>query len=149
MNKLLISITMVALSGIVTLGSLGCGSKDKAINQKERTAKVDRVVNYNNDSSSYKLLAYDLATNFVKEHLQEPTTAEFPSTKEKLEHIEYLGNKRYRINSWVDSQDTYGAMARRSFSCIIKMDGSSVVKEKFMIEEHGYIPHKKQSSRIK
>ncbi|PRY02923.1 hypothetical protein CLV24_1454 [Pontibacter ummariensis] len=133
---------LIALSGLFVWGSRQHGSRGEANGQKESAAKVDtdyKVV-HASDSTSGKLQAYNSATDFVIASLQEPRTAEFPTTKEKLKHIKYLGDKRYQVDSWVDSQDTYGAMTRRSFSCIIKIDGASVIKERFMIEENGYIP---------
>ena len=84
-----------------------------------------------------------MATDVIIKSLKEPTTAVFPNTREKLRHIAYLGKKRYRINSWVDSRDTYGAMRRKKFSFIFKIDDSRVIEEEFMIEQYGYIlsPH--------
>lgn len=97
-------------------------------------------VDCDNLSNSRQLLVYNLATNFVKKSLNESSTAEFPNTKEKLRHIKYLGKNKYQINSWVDSRDTYGAMTRRNFSFVFKLNGSHVIAEKFVIKEYGYIP---------
>ena len=127
------------------MGFITAYSRDEGNEPKERTANSgsELEINNENDSISDKLLAYKLATDFVIESLTEPTTAEFPTTKEKLKHIKYLRKNRNRINSWVDSQDTYGAITRRSFSCIFKMDGSTLIKENFKIEEHGNTPKNK------
>ncbi|RDV13499.1 hypothetical protein DXT99_19310 [Pontibacter diazotrophicus] len=140
-----IFVALVALSGLVIWGFLQYGSRGEADEQKEITTSVASAVqvNYENDSTSDKLLVYNLATDFAIASLQEPSTAEFPNTKERLKHVKHLGGKRYRIDSWVDSQDTYGAMRRRDFSCTIKVGGSRVTKEGCIIEEHGYIPNNK------
>ncbi|WP_162055087.1 hypothetical protein [Pontibacter pamirensis] len=140
-----IFIALAALLGLVVWGFLQYDFRGEANEQKERTASVasGTQVAYENDSIADKLQAYNLATDFVIASLQEPSTAEFPNTKERLKHVKQLGEKRYQIDSWVDSQDTYGAMRRRSFSCTIRMQDSSAVKEKFTIEEHGYIPTNK------
>lgn len=142
MKTLYIFIALIAFSGLAIWGFLQYDSRGEANEQKEITASVDSAVqvNYENDSTSNKLLAYNLATDFVIASLQEPSTAEFPNTKERLKHVKQLGEKRYQIDSWVDSQDTYGAMRRRSFSCTIKVDGSNVTKEGCMIDKQGYIP---------
>ena len=144
MKKPYIFIAIIAIAGFVIWSLLQNNFRDKGNDQKAKTARSgsELEINYENDSISDKLLAYKLATSFVKESLTEPTTAEFPNTKEKLKHIKYLGEKRYRINSWVDSQDTYGATTRKRFSFIFKIDSSSVIKESFKIEEHGFIPKK-------
>lgn len=146
MQKLYIFIALI-LSGLVIWGSFQYDSREKIDGLKERTAKADREseINYDANRNSDKVLAYNLATDFVKESLKEPTTAEFPPTKEKIKHVKYLEKKRYQINSWVDSQDTYGAMTRRNFSCILTIDGSSAIKEMFTIEEYGHIPNNKQT----
>lgn len=141
MKKLYILIALMALSGLVIWFSTQHDLTSKADVQNGGTVEsVSEVNRYATDSIADKLMAYNLATDFVIETLQEPTTAEFPNTKEKLKHVTYLGENRYRINSWVDSQDTYGAMTRRSFSCILKADSAGVVKESFTIERLGHIP---------
>lgn len=144
MKKSYFFIAIIALSAFVIWGLLQHNSRDEVYRPKERTANSgsELEINYEQDSVLDKLLAYNLAADFIKESLTEPTTAEFPNTKEKLKHIKYLGKKRYRINSWVDSQDTYGAITRKKFSCTLKLDGSTLIKESFMIEEHGNIPKK-------
>ena len=142
MKKLYLLIALLALSGLVIWFSLQYDFRSEANVQEEGTAEVKSVFEVNRyatDSIADKLRAYNLATDFVIATLQEPTTAEFPNTKEKLKHVKYLGENRYRINSWVDSQDTYGAMTRRSFSCIIKTDSAGVIKESLTIEKSGYI----------
>ena len=141
MRKLSIFIGLVTVLGLIIWGVLRFEPNYQKDRTEEEGSELD--VNCDNNSNSNKLIAYNLATYFVKKSLKEPTTTEFPNSKEKLKHIKYLGHKRYRVDSWVDSQDTYGAMTRRRFSCIFKRDGSRVRKEIFSIEEYGYIPNKK------
>ncbi|MGA9591266.1 MAG: hypothetical protein WBV11_15660 [Salegentibacter sp.] len=71
-------------------------------------------------------LAYSYAEDAVKKHLKSPSTAKFPGTIEKNEHVQYLGNGEYQIHSWVDSQNSFGAMLRSNFSVIIEFDGNNV-----------------------
>ena len=99
--------------------------------------------NKENRNLPRELEAYNEATQVVIQALQEPATAQFPGTREKLEHIESLGSSRFHIDSWVDSQDTYGAITRRSFSFTFRMDSSGIVKEVFVLEEVGHIPKEK------
>lgn len=87
-----------------------------------------------------ELEAYNHATRLVLEKLQEPKTAQFPSTQERIKHIRNLGGKKFRIDSWVDSQDTYGAMTRRRFSLIFQIDSTTIIKEILKIAEEGEIP---------
>lgn len=84
-----------------------------------------------NDSSSKptpssKFLAYRYAENFVSEKLKSPSTAEFPGISEKDKHITSLGGDTYKIESWVDSQNSFGATIRTNFSCTITFEGNNV-----------------------
>lgn len=92
--------------------------------------------NGSNSSSSNtdKFLAYSYAEEFVKKRLKSPSTAEFPRTFEKDKHITELSNQTYQINSWVDSQNGFGAMIRSKFSCKIIFEGDKVRCENLVIE---------------
>ena len=85
--------------------------------------------------STNKFLAYNYAEVFVKKKLKSPGTAEFPGTFEKADHITELGYKKYKIVSWVDSQNSFGATIRTKFSCIIKFDGNQVSCEELQFYE--------------
>jgi len=92
---------------------------------------------FNNDSTDNvntpnKFLAYEYAEQFVKKGLKSPSTAKFPSYSEKEGQITDLGGGEYRINSWVDSQNSFGAEIRTSFSCKIKFDGENVQCEQLL-----------------
>jgi hypothetical protein len=85
--------------------------------------------NSSSSTETNKMLAYSYAEDFVKQRLKSPSTAEFPGLFEKANHITELGNDEYRINSWVDSQNGFGAMIRSEFSCkIIFIDEKVKVK---------------------
>ena len=87
-----------------------------------------------NSSGANRMLAYNYAEKFVKQHLKSPGTAKFPGLFEKDEHITELGNGEYRINSWVDSQNGFGAMIRSRFSCKIIIEGDNIRVENLVIE---------------
>ncbi len=76
-------------------------------------------------SSSNKILAYLLAEDYVKQSLKAPRTAQFPRSSEYINHIRYLGAGRYEINSWVDSQNSFGALIRTDFTCIMVDEGAT------------------------
>ena len=63
---------------------------------------------------------------FVEKQLKSPSTAKFPKTIEKNEHITNLGGGKYKINSWVDSQNAFGATIRTNFSCTIIFEGDNL-----------------------
>ena len=135
MKKLFLVIIFLAISGVIIWKAFQSRSGYEINDHKEKMPKVDSELEVNLD----KLAAYDVAANFVKRSLREPMSAEFPGRK-RLDHVTSLGNNRYSIDSWVDSQDTYGAMRRRGFTCIVEMDKTSVSQESFEIEEIGHIP---------
>jgi len=73
-----------------------------------------------NTTTTYsKLDAYIFAEGFVKDKLKAPRTAKFPSISVKKSHVTNLGNNEFQINSWVDSQNSFGALIRTKFSCKI------------------------------
>ena len=90
-----------------------------------------------NDKSvidSDPILAYNFAEDFIKDRLKAPSTAEFPGTFEKKKHVTDLGNGEYLIESWVDSQNGFGAMIRSRWSCKIIFLGENVRAEDLRIE---------------
>jgi hypothetical protein len=61
-------------------------------------------------------MAYIMMEDFVKQKLKSPSTAKFPGVFDgKADHIKYLRNQEYRIVSWVDSQNAFGATIRTRF----------------------------------
>ncbi|MBW2602686.1 MAG: hypothetical protein JRE28_00010 [Deltaproteobacteria bacterium] len=61
-------------------------------------------------------MAYIMMEDYVKTRLKSPKSAEFPGVFDgKLDHVSYLGNQKYRINSWVDAQNAFGATIRTRF----------------------------------
>jgi hypothetical protein len=75
--------------------------------------------------------AYYHVEIFVKKQLKSPSTAKFPSEKEKDKHTNSLGFGKYKIDSWVDSQNSFGATIRTKFSCSIVFEGNKVRCEQF------------------
>lgn len=54
---------------------------------------------------------------FVSARLKSPSSAEFPDVFDGADkHVTNLGNQRYRIQSYVDSQNGFGAMIRTHFT---------------------------------
>ncbi len=63
-----------------------------------------------------KSMAYIMMEDFVKRKLKAPSTAEFPGIFDgKLDHVKSLGGQKYRIVSYVDAQNTFGAQIRTRF----------------------------------
>ena len=61
--------------------------------------------------------AFVASQNFVKERLKAPSTAKFP-TYDQAEVVTN-DNKRFKITSYVDAQNSLGATVRTRYVCII------------------------------
>ena len=70
------------------------------------------------DNSS---MAYVMMERFVKKNLKAPRTAKFPGVfAGKLDHVTSDSNQTYRVSSYVDSQNGFGALIRTKFVGTIK-----------------------------
>lgn len=87
-----------------------------------------------NSASNNKLLAYDYAEDFVKKQLKSPSTANFPGVSEENKQTIDLGGGKYQINSWVDSQNGFGATIRTNFSCLIIIKGDTIRCEDLILK---------------
>jgi len=83
--------------------------------------------------SNNKFTAYRYASDFVKQRLKSPSTAKFPGVIEKDSHIREAGTDLFYINSWVDSQNGFGAMLRSNFSCKITFSNGQVTCDDLLI----------------
>ena len=76
-------------------------------------------------TESDPILAYTMVKELLPQYLKSPSTAEFPSMWDYKDHVTDLGEHRYKVVSYVDSQNGFGAMIRTYFSCIIVFEGES------------------------
>jgi hypothetical protein len=107
--------------------------KDKYKSNESISSKKDR--SGNQYCTGKELLAYNYAIDFVKQQLKSPSSAKFPSSSEKMSHtINDELNCRYKINSWVDSENSFGAKLRRNFSCIIIFKNDEVFCDELNFE---------------
>jgi len=68
-----------------------------------------------------KIMAYIMMERFVKRRLKAPSTAKFPSVFDgQLDHVTSLGGQKYRIVSYVDAQNSFGAKIRVRFVGVIQ-----------------------------
>jgi len=67
-----------------------------------------------------KAIAWAAAETAVKSKLKAPSTAKFESyKKDKVEHVE---DDTFKIESYVDAQNGFGAMIRNNFIVTIEFD---------------------------
>lgn len=62
------------------------------------------------------IMAYIMMEDSVKAQLKAPASADFPGFSEGRDrHVQRLDGQRYRITSWVDAQNGFGAKIRSHF----------------------------------
>jgi RNA polymerase subunit RPABC4/transcription elongation factor Spt4 len=66
--------------------------------------------------------------NFVKARLKSPSTAKFPAGPEIT--ISGSGTGPWKIYGYVDSQNSYGAMLRQKYECVLHYEGTTVKLDK-------------------
>lgn len=81
--------------------------ENAAIKRKEKHAKECGEKN--------EILAYVMSQEFVKRRLKAPATAEFPDYSTKIT-TRALGDCKYKIIAYVDSQNSFGALLRATYS---------------------------------
>ena len=127
-----VNIFMIVLIVVVILGIIASMARDSSSSDSESSSSES---DYSSTSSSSNFVAYNYAERYVKQNLKSPSTAEFPDVFEKSEHINPISDNKYQINSWVDSQNSFGAIIRTKFSCVIVFDGDNVRCEDFKLYE--------------
>ncbi|KUF45257.1 MULTISPECIES: zinc ribbon domain-containing protein [Myroides] len=73
-----------------------------------------------------ELLAFNYAMDCVKSRLKSPSSAIFANSNEKKQSVTYNGSGVYVVRSWVESQNSFGAMLRSNFECTVKFEGTKV-----------------------
>ena len=63
------------------------------------------------------LEAYVASQNFVKQKLKAPATAKFPVYDKSM--VVTNDNKRFKVESYVDAQNSFGASVRTKYVCIV------------------------------
>lgn len=67
--------------------------------------------------SDYKMEAYVMSQDFMEDYLKNPSTAKFPWYSDI--NVVQTGN-RYKVEAYVDSQNSFGANVRTSYYMILE-----------------------------
>ncbi len=81
---------------------------------------------YQDPLEKQKLFIYDEVIRVVTAALKCPSTANFPPPKDRIFHVFHGNGYKYSVSSWVDSQNSYGAMIRTNFIIDAVINGNSV-----------------------
>lgn len=79
----------------------------------------DTVQNSDSDNSSpvSSSMAYTMSKQFVEKNLKSPRTAKFAKLWDDGVEVQSAGANRWHVESWVDAQNSFGAMIRNHYSC--------------------------------
>lgn len=88
------------------------------------------------DSQDKLIEAFVASQDVIEDYLTYPGSAKFPSFSDDDVKVTYILNGEYKIYSYVDSQNSYGALERVYYSCIIKLNsnGTYNVRDLSIIE---------------
>jgi len=121
---LLVAIIIVA--GVIGLKKVVEISTERAEQARENVAhleeKIEKLAAQWRDKEN-RLGAYVSAQWYVEQRLKAPSTAKFGAcvTTDTAEYCtKYLGNQHYRVATYVDAQNAFGAMIRTHFVCVMK-----------------------------
>jgi len=62
-------------------------------------------------------MAYVMAQGFVKKRLKAPSSAKWPGMFDAIDHAKHVYGQVYVVRSWVDAQNSFGAMLRMNYEC--------------------------------
>ena len=83
--------------------------------------------------SDHSTMAYVQAKNYVKTVLKSPSTADFPFLERTTRN---LGNGRYEVSSYVDSQNSFGAEIRSNWTVTLQYtNGDSADQRNWQLEK--------------
>jgi len=98
---------------------LGCGCSLLII-----IGSVFFIVMFNSNSTSPDTIgAYVFSQQVIKNLLKSPRSAIFATYNES--RVSYLTNKKYGVRSYVDSQNSFGALLRTYFTVIVEEKGKN------------------------
>lgn len=93
----------------------GCGGESSS-----STSPKPATSSPSSKSDVAKIMAWEMATEFVKQHLKSPSTASFGGIlsgefQDPSKCVTADGSGRYFVRGWVDSQNGFGATLRADF----------------------------------
>ena len=108
-REVLVALIVFMLASTYIMNLLAGGSSQPKMTEEQKTAE------------RYSVDAVVCAKAKVTEMLKAPTTAKFPRahTRELAQYVGLAEDKypQYVVNSYVDAQNSFGAMIRSNYSC--------------------------------
>lgn len=123
-------VGLIAIAIIISTGiSLFSEIKTSPASSRNQVNEI-KVEDYSNLDSA----AYIVSQRYIESILKSPSTADFPFMDFTATH---LGDGRYRVTSYVDSENGFGAMIRSDWTVLMtyKKDGSRTAPSSWELEE--------------
>lgn len=95
---------------IFALGALANIANQQSPNTSTTVEKAKKTDN--------SIMAWAMSHEFVRPMLKSPSTAKFGPFEESS--VTHMGDEKYRIVAYVDSQNSFGAMLRTYYTCELK-----------------------------
>ena len=76
------------------------------------------------DSTNGKIGAFVMSQTFMKRRLKSPSTADFPWYTDSEVSVSHRGGGTFLVESYVDSQNAFGAKLRTHYLCELKDEGT-------------------------
>ena len=67
--------------------------------------------------------AWVVCKDFVRNSLKSPGSAEFPSASPS--YVTHEGGGKYTVKAYVDALNSFGALMRADFTCVVEYTGSA------------------------
>jgi hypothetical protein len=100
------AVVILIAIGIWIFSSLGGGSSDGG-----------------NSGGLSEVAAYTACQEFVEDRLVAPSTAKFGGGPSQV--TDSLGGSRYEVATYVDAENSFGAMIRNNFTCVVERTGDT------------------------
>ena len=125
----LITYTVKTKNRVLTEGSIPYPNKETYEEHHAKELEKIRLEEERQQKlASQGALAYIWSQYYVKMHLKSPNSAKFPSQLWTNDvRVSYLGDGRYKVRSYVDSQNSFGAMIRTHYTCELQYSELSSV----------------------
>lgn len=130
-------IFLAAFALFIVVSAIKSSSKRySADSSQSGTSSTSRRSSSSNRSAEIESAVYVLAKKCVESHLKAPSTAEFCS----MSDCEFREGEDgvYMMAGTVDSQNTYGAMLRETWSIMAQLDGEKVTLVLLQIGDQTY-----------
>ena len=115
-KNIVVIITAILIVGVI-IGFVSCcnscGTSSTSTTESEQSKQIEAFVR---------------SQSVVKKQLKSPSTAKFPYFTSDGVSVTKLSIDKYRVNSYVDSENSFGAMIRVTYSVIITSTGSDTYK---------------------